>query len=74
MTRASGKTLQQLYAEQILRPLGMRDTQLILGADQKSRLAKGYFANGAPAPWGMNGPRAMNGAAVAFRIDRRRGI
>jgi len=45
----ANKSYEDLIAERITRPLGMKDTGITLTADQKGRLASGYEGDGKPA-------------------------
>jgi CubicO group peptidase (beta-lactamase class C family) len=47
---AQEKTYDELLAERICGPLGMRDTRVVLGAGQRARLAPGHDSGQLPVP------------------------
>jgi CubicO group peptidase (beta-lactamase class C family) len=48
--RVGNKSYEKLVVQNILEPLGLRDTRVMLDPDQKSRLASGYGDKGGAAP------------------------
>ncbi len=54
LARRAGKTYEQLVAERICQPLGLKDTTITLSDEQKSRLASPYKEDLSPAKnWTM---------------------
>jgi serine-type D-Ala-D-Ala carboxypeptidase/endopeptidase len=49
LARRAGRDYEQLVRERVLQPLGMRDTSITLGEDQRRRLATPYRAGLEPA-------------------------
>ena len=47
---ATGKTWEQQLSDEIVTPLGMVDTELRPGPEQRQRLARGHLTNGRDAP------------------------
>ena len=50
LARHAGKSYEELLAERVLAPLGMRDTQIQLDDAARARLAPGHDADGNPSP------------------------
>jgi CubicO group peptidase (beta-lactamase class C family) len=65
MVRRLNASEDQLYADVITNPLGLRDTAIGLTPAQYARLAPGVTANRQPAPEFGRGFPAMNGAGGA---------
>jgi D-alanyl-D-alanine-carboxypeptidase/D-alanyl-D-alanine-endopeptidase len=49
LARRAGTSYEQLVIDRIANPLDLRDTRITLSEEQKSRLAPGHYASGAPA-------------------------
>ncbi|MCB0558233.1 MAG: beta-lactamase family protein [Lewinellaceae bacterium] len=47
----NGLPFEELLEQELLRPLGIKDTRIHLSAEQSQRLARGHDSKGRPAPW-----------------------
>ena len=50
LARRAGKPFAELLAERVLEPLGMKDTRVMLGADDEKRLVQGHDVSYEPTP------------------------
>jgi CubicO group peptidase (beta-lactamase class C family) len=50
LARRADTTYEALLVQRVLAPLGMRDTRITLGAEQRARMAQGHDAEGKPVP------------------------
>ncbi len=61
LAQRAGKSYEQLIVERICDPLGMRDTRIMLSAEQRSRLAPGHAAGKPVKNWDLG---ALEGAGA----------
>ena len=73
LARRAGKPFAQLLAERVLEPLGMRDTRIVLDAEDEKRRVQGHdVAYDAASPWDLPASMAGVGGVRASIRDMRR--
>ena len=67
LERVYGRPYEQIVITKIARPLGMTETKITLTAPEKTRLAKGHYANGSTALYGT--PQTQAAGALRSSVS-----